>query len=212
MPNKKSAILLIIVLILILTGVLVYNKYYYKAKVIYLPGASSPTEENVATSTSDDYNTLMAQGLEYKAKGDMGDSTSYDKAIETFLQLIKNTDSKYWLPYLNLGNTYVATKNFIEADKAFEKAQEISGGAEINVYQAQINSWQSDPTKKPEDIKKLYKEAIANVVDNVNLIKSYAGYLRDRGDKVEAIEQFKVLAGMFPDNNAYKEEIRLLSN
>ncbi|HAM88854.1 MAG: hypothetical protein US83_C0015G0022 [Candidatus Falkowbacteria bacterium GW2011_GWC2_38_22] len=212
MPNKKSIILYLCVFLLIAGGVFVYNNYYYKAKVINLPGASSPTEETDATSTANDYNTLMTLGLEQKAKGDMGDRASYDKAIETFSLIIKNTESKYWLPYLNLGNTYSSVGNFVEADKAYAKAMEISGGGEITVYQSRIDSWFFDPTKKPEEIKKLYEEAIANVYDNVNLIKGYAGYLRDRGDKAEAIVQFKVLAEMFPEKDVYKEEIRNLGN
>lgn len=207
---KKQVIIYALALVVILAGVFAYNKYHFKTVVVYLPGVSSPTEDSTASSTIDDYNSLMAKGLEYKAKGDAGDSDNYDRAIEAFLEVIKISEEKYWLPFLNLGSTYRAAGNFTEAEKAFARAMEISGGGEITVYQAKIDSWRIDPSKTPGDIKDLYEEAIEKVLDKTNLIKGYAGYLRDRGDNKEAIEQFKILSEMFPENNAYKEEIKYL--
>jgi len=208
--NKKSIIILFLSLFVIIGGYIAYNKFYFKTEEIILPAPSSPDETNASTSTADTYSVLMNKALAYKFEGDAGNKAAYDSAISVFKELIKKTEGEYWLPHLNLANTYRSIGNFTEAEDAYLEAQRISGGGEIVVYQARIDSWQMDPTKKPEEIKKLFQEAIKNVMENVNLIKSYAGYLRDRGDKAEAIEQFEILAEKFPDNRAYRDEIELL--
>ena len=120
------------------------------------------------------------------------------------------SETKYWIPYLNLGNTYRDMGKFLEAEETINKALEISNKSEITVYQSKIDLWKVNSTKTHDEIKGLYEEAINNVLSNVNLIKNYAGYLRGIGDKKEAIKQFQILSDKFPENNAYKEEIKTL--
>ena len=198
---KKKIIFGAAVILLLLISVLFVNRENYFNKV---------DDINMNATIDMDYAYYIKEGLNYKMKGDSGDVESYNEAIKMFKVAAEISENKYWIPYLNLSNTYRGMGKFLEAEEAVDKALEISNRSEISVYQSKIDLWQVNPAKSSDEIKELYKEAISNVLGNVNLIKSYAGYLRGIGDKKEAIKQFQILSNKFPENNAYKEEIETL--
>ena len=127
---KKKIIFGVAVIFLLLIVVLFVNRENYFNKV---------DEVNINATIDMDYTYYIKEGLNYKMKGDSGDAESYNEAIKMFKAAAEISENKYWIPYLNLGNTYRDMGKFLEAEETINKALEISNKSEITVYQSKID-------------------------------------------------------------------------
>lgn len=168
--------------------------------------AVSPTPD---TRTKEEiYQSYLKEGQDYGAKGFQGDSSAFYKAIDAYKKAVEVSESKVWVPFYNLGNTYRLVKDYKSAEDAYNKALEISSG-EWLVYLKKIEMYRYETGKPEADIVAVYNEAVNKTGgDNyINAIISYAAYLRVIGKDQEALKYYEVLSERYPDNEAYKDEI-----
>jgi O-antigen ligase/Tfp pilus assembly protein PilF len=167
------------------------------------------TEQKKLSATNDEYLALLKEGLRLKGEGDMGNRDAYYKAIEIFKKATALSDSKTWIPFLNIGNLYKILGDYEQADVNYNQALQISGG-DVIPYLAKIELYQLYIKKPPAEIMDLYQKALKTVTDNGNLMIGYANFCRDNGYLEDALKAFKSLSESFPDNKTYLEEIAKL--
>jgi|GEM_PF-5481447 tetratricopeptide (TPR) repeat protein len=205
MLNKKNIIIAIVIVAAII-GLFFFLKWQE-------PEEFPPTNNNQATMTPQAIETLydsyLAQGIKYKGEGEAGAKEAYQKAIDQFKKAVDISGGKIWIPYLNLANTYRSMGDNKLADENYNKALEISGG-DASIYFAKIDFYRYGLKKEKDEIKNLYKEALAKAYENSNLVMSYAAFLRDSGDYEESLKYYEALLKSYPDNENIKEQIRLL--
>lgn len=199
--NKKF--IAIIVLILAVVG------GYFIVKKYRIP--KPPEQPAVAPTPSMDpkeaeYQKYLAEAMGYRTAGFQGDKTAFYKAIDSYKKAVEISEGKVWVPYLNLGNTYRLVEDYKNAEDSYNKALEITEG-ESMIYLAKIEMYRYEMKKSNKDVNALYDEALKRVVDNTNLVISYAAFLRDTGKYSEALGYYKILSERYPDNQAYKDEI-----
>ena len=187
--EKKFKILIPILVILIL-GI---------ASYFYLPKFFQKAEKK-------DYQTYLEEGLHWKSLGDQtGNSEYYLKAEKIYREMTKKFPN-YWVPWWNLGNLERILKKFEEAEKSFKKAIEIAPG-EGMLYLGLIELYQYNLKKSEEEILAIYQEALKRVVENIDVIISYASYLYQIDKKEEALKYYQTAFEKYPEATQIKEEI-----
>ena len=156
------------------------------------------------------YFEYINEGLKYKSEGDVGNKDSYYKSIEAYQKASDIAEGKVWIPYLNLGNVYRLVADFKNAEKSYDKALEIA--PEGTVYKAKIDMYRYELKKSEDEMIVIYEDAIEKVVDNVDLMKNYAAYLRDIERYSDSLKYWKMISEKFPDNQMYKDEIKELED
>ena len=186
--EKKFKILIPIFIVLILG----LASYFYLPKIFKV-------EEK-------DYQTYLEEGLHWKSLGDQtGNSEYYLKAEKIYREMTEKFPD-YWVPWWNLANLQRQLKEFEEAEKSFKKAIEIAPG-EGNLYLGLIELYQYDLKKSEEEILAIYQEALKRVVENIDVIISYASYLYQIDKKEEALKYYQTAFEKYPEATQIKEEI-----
>ena len=186
--EKKFKILIPIFIVLILG----LASYFYLPKIFKV-------EEK-------DYQAYLGEGLHWKSLGDQtGNSEYYLKAEKIYREMTKKFPN-YWVPWWNLGNLERILKKFEEAEKSFKKAIEIAPG-EGMLYLGLIELYQYDLKKSEEEILAIYQEALKRVVENIDVIISYASYLYQIDKKEEALKYYQTAFEKYPEATQIKEEI-----
>jgi len=186
--EKKFKILIPIFIVLILG----LASYFYLPKIFKV-------EEK-------DYQTYLEEGLHWKSLGDQtGNSEYYLKAEKIYREMTKKFPN-YWVPWWNLGNLERILKKFEEAEKSFKKAIEIAPG-EGMLYLGLIELYQYNLKKSEEEILAIYQEALKRVVENIDVIISYASYLYQIDKKEEALKYYQTAFEKYPEATQIKEEI-----
>ena len=186
--EKKFKILIPIFIVLILG----LASYFYLPKIFKV-------EEK-------DYQTYLEEGLHWKSLGDQtGNSEYYLKAEQVYRKMTEKFPD-YWVPWWNLANLQRQLKEFEEAEKSFKKAIEIAPG-EGNLYLGLIEFYQYDLKKSEEEILAIYQEALKRVVENIDVIISYASYLYQIDKKEEALKYYQTAFEKYPEATQIKEEI-----
>jgi len=209
MPIKKN-ITIAIAIILAIIGLFYFLKWQE-------PKEFEPVLPNNNQATSMDseitvkYNNYLTQGIKYKGEGDAGHKESYSKAIDEFKKAVEISEEKVWIPFLNLGYVYQAMGDNKSAEETYNKALEISNG-DVIVYLAKIDLYRYSFKKTNDEIKNIYKEALAKAYENSNLVLSYAVFLRDSGEYSEALKYYEALLKSYPDNDNIKEQIKMLKS
>jgi len=152
-----------------------------------------------------EYFEFINEGLKFKSEGDAGNKDSYYKSIEAYQKASDVAEGKVWIPYLNLGNVYRLVSDFENAEKSYDKGIEIA--PEGTIYKAKINMYRYELKKSEEEMIVVYEDAIENIVDNVDLMKNYAAYLRDIERYADSLKYWKIISEKFPDQQMYKNEI-----
>lgn len=181
----------------------------------------STTTNEIATTTetkfSDNdiklYNYYLADGIKYKGEGGAGNRQSYKKAIFAFQKACQISKNQFWIPFVNLGNTYREMGEFKNALESYNKALEISMKGEPSIFLAKIELYRYNLGKTDQDIRKLYEESLKNVTENGNLYLSYAAYLEDNKKYKEAKEIWeRMLASGKGDKATIEDKIKELTD
>ena len=158
-----------------------------------IDGGNSEIESTVDKAKQEaEYFEFINEGLKYKSEGDAGNKDSYYKSIEAYQKASDVAEGKVWIPYLNLGNVYRLVSDYENAEKSYDKALDIV--SEGTVYKAKIDMYRYELKKSEDEMIIIYEEAIEQVVDNIDLVKNYAAYLRDIGKYSESLEYWKIIA------------------
>ena len=88
----------------------------------------TPTPNLDTKNKSELYQYYLDEGQKYRTAGFQGDTSAFYKAIDVYKKAAEVSDNKVWVPYLNLGTTYQAVKDFKSAEEAYNKAIEIGPG------------------------------------------------------------------------------------
>lgn len=199
----NKSIITAIILILVIAGGYFAVKKYQTPKP---PEQSSGTPTLSLDPKQAEYQKYLAEGMNYRTAGFHGDKTAFYKAIDSYKKAVEVSEGKVWVPYLNLGSTYILVQDYKNAEESYNKALEIAPG-EPTVYLQKIDLYRNYMKKSNKDVNALYDEALKVVVENTNLVISYAAFLRDAGKYSEALGYYKILAEKYPANQAYKDEI-----
>jgi len=186
--EKKFKILIPIFIVLIL-GI---ASYFYLPKIFKV-------EEK-------DYQAYLGEGLHWKSLGDQTGNSEYYLKAEKIYRKMTEKFPDYWVPWWNLANLQRQLKEFEEAEKSFKKAIEIAPG-EGNLYLGLIELYQYDLKKSEEEILAIYQEALKRVVENIDVIISYASYLYQIDKKEEALKYYQMAFEKYPEATQIKEEI-----
>ena len=186
--EKKFKILIPIFIVLILG----LASYFYLPKIFKV-------EEK-------DYQTYLEEGLHWKSLGDQTGNSEYYLKAEKIYRKMTEKFPDYWVPWWNLANLQRQLKEFEEAEKSFKKAIEIAPG-EGNLYLGLIELYQYDLKKSEEEILAVYQEALKRVVENIDVIISYASYLYQIDKKEEALKYYQTAFEKYPEATQIKEEI-----
>ena len=172
---------------------------------------NNPVESNIDKAEQEaKYFEYINEGLKYKSEGDAGNKDSYYKSIESYQKASDIAEGKVWIPYLNLGNVYRLVSDYENAEKSYDKALEIA--PEGTIYKAKIDMYRYELKKSEDEMIVIYEDAIEKVVDNVDLMKNYAAYLRDIERYSDSLKYWKMISEKFPDNQMYKDEIKELED
>jgi len=134
-----------------------------------------------------------------------GNSEYYLKAEQVYRKMTEKFPD-YWVPWWNLANLQRQLKEFEEAEKSFKKAIEIAPG-EGMLYLGLIELYQYNLKKSEEEILAIYQEALKRVVENIDVIISYASYLYQIDKKEEALKYYQTAFEKYPEATQIKEEI-----
>jgi len=186
--EKKFKILIPIFIVLILG----LASYFYLPKIFKV-------EEK-------DYQAYLGEGLHWKSLGDQTGNSEYYLKAEKIYRKMTEKFPDYWVPWWNLANLQRQLKEFEEAEKSFKKAIEIAPG-EGNLYLGLIELYQYDLKKSEEEILAIYQEALKRVVENIDVIISYASYLYQIDKKEEALKYYQTAFEKYPEATQIKEEI-----
>lgn len=196
----------IVIIGLLALGIISLSAYLYEN------GTTSSEESNPApelnsegTNRKELYAAYLEEGLKYKSEGDSGNRDSYYKAIESYQKATDISEGRVWVPYFNLGNVYRLVDDFENADKAYNKALEIS--SQDTLYMAKIEMYQYDMKKSEDEICAVYKEALSKNAENLDIVTKYAAYLRDIGRNEESLIYWKIALEKFPTDQRYKNEV-----
>ncbi len=206
---------LAIIVSLLLVGDFVIQKYWSKEPTVVTdPFDLAEVGTSKDTMTDDElkqYNQKLDDGVVLFREGDNGDREAFQKAIVNYKEAAVLSKYRNWLPYFHLGNAYRRMKQYDKADQAFSNALKITGNTELAIYLSRIEMYRYEQQKSNEEIKQVYAEALqfSNDINNVEV--SYAGFLKDIGDKEEAITYYKKLLEKYPGNQIYQQEIEMLS-
>jgi len=227
----KKFKLILAILGIILIGIIIYklviNKETDKTKP--KPNATTPTTINkeplwgqevtdtikpelkaAREKAAVEYGKVMEAAMKAKAKGDAGDKASYEEAIKLFKQASEIGENKFWIPLSNIGNVYKAMGDYKNAEDYYNQAIKVSKNAEPAVYLQKIELYRDYLKKPANEVKALYEEAISKLVENANIVMSYAEYANKIGDYKTALKWYQVLADKYKDNKFYAQMVKEL--
>lgn len=145
----------------------------------------------------------------WKSIGDnLGDKQFYYKALEAALEGLDRIP-RHALLNMNTGNLYKEVGDYGKAEKYYRKAIESAPG-DPQTYLLLIDLYKYNLKKSEDEIVKVYQEGLARLVSTLPLINSFAGYLRDTGQKQRALDFYRELGKAMPDNQPYKIAIQEL--
>lgn len=203
--SKKKIIIIGVMILLVICA----SYIYFKNKAEQDKNSNPVAEEKSGEpSLQETYNDYLKEGLKYKSEGDGGNKDSYYKAIEAYQNAVTASEGKTWVPFSNLGNVYKLVGDYDNAEKAYNKAIEISPVSSL--YLAKIDLYRLDMKKSVDEISVVYKEAIAKNADDLDIVTKYAAYLRDNGKNEESLAYWKIAAEKIPTDQRYKDEIAAL--
>lgn len=182
----------------------------YTAKK-YLIDKKSPFPSPTGKADKALYSEYLKEAMKYRTEGFGGDANAFNKALDAYKKAIEVSEEKEWLAYYNLGNTYRLVKDYNFAGESYAKALE-NAPAESTIYLAKIEMYRYELNKPYEEINTIYEEALKKVTDSVNIMISYATFLKEEGKYSEALKYYKTLSEKYPDNQGYKDEISELES
>lgn len=169
------------------------------------------SQESMTEEDTRQYNERLDKGLLLLREGDNGNKQAFNDAIAVYKEAAGYSKYNNWMPYYHLGNIYRRLGEYEKADQAFSNALKITGNTELAIYLSRIEMYRYELQKSNDEIKRVYGEALQFSNDINNLEVSYAGFLKDIGDKEEAITYYKKLLEKYPGNQIYQQEIEMLS-
>lgn len=214
--TNKKYIIGAIVLVLAVGGVIVLknSKDGDKAVPKKIKGGDtaavspSPSPTLEATTKEQIYQGYLQEGQKYRTLAFQGDASAFYKAIDVYKKAAEISDNKVWVPYMNLGTTYQAMKDYNSAEEAYNKAISISPEGMFYIKKADL--YRYDMKKSDTEIIAVYEEALKKVGVADDVMISYASYLSDTGKYQDALKYYKILASKYPSNQSYKDEIASL--
>jgi len=112
--------------------------------------------------------------------------------------------------YYNLGNLYGSyLKDYKKAEENFLKAIELED-KNVNYYIGVADFYRNFYTEKKEKIKIILEEGIKQVPNDVSILAYAGGYYKEEGNKERALELYKKILSLNPENEEVKEEIKKL--
>ena len=172
---------------------------------------------NKIKSDSNNYDLYIESGLYWNGMGDYiltsldkkNSVLFYNKAIKVYQKAIEVSSGKAWIPYLNLGNTMKKIGDFTGAEKSYRETLNIAPG-EGMLWINLVEFYRFDLKKNSEEIKQVYKDGLKRVVVNADLLRDFAGYLRDIGEIKDALDIYKQLLEKYPENKGIQDQIKEL--
>ena len=217
---KKLLIYVIIVIVLILASYLFVSSRDIKLNInnesIWDTDGQSDKEVSAELQAKRDaavikYNEYIEKGLSFKAEGDAGNFDSYQKAIDNFLLASEVGEDKFWIPYLNIANTYKAMADYKNAIKNYDKALELSKYGEADIYLSKIEIYLFAYNAQPSEVMEMYEDAITKVPQNTKIMGQYAKYLFDNKEYDRSLYFYNILLSKFPDFESYKNRVTELN-
>ncbi len=207
---KKTLIIFIVLAVLAGGGYYAYTLGYFDQ---WLPKQHQTDAEGNRIFSDEEiakYEQYMKEAHDFVVQAETGNTDLYKQAVEAFKKASSVGDDKFWNPLLGIAEAYRKLSQYDKAEDAYNKALEVSKYGEAKIYQAKIDMYRYDLKKSNEDIKKIYEEGIAKVLDNENLILSYGSFLKSIGDYYGALKAYEAILLKFPDNELYKKEVENL--
>ena len=140
----------------------------------------------------DDYEAYLEAGLAWKSLGDRTENkVFYQKAKEIYQKQIE-AFPEYWVPWWNLATLQKKLGEYLEAEESFQKAIEVAPG-EGMIYLALIDLYRYNLKGLEKELEPIYEEALRRVVQNTDIVVSYASYLYEKGEKEKALEYYEAV-------------------
>lgn len=156
---------------------------------------------------SDKASLYLALALDYKSIGELsGIAVFFEKSLKVYEEGIEKFGSKNILFYLNGGNLAERLGDYDKAERYFKKAIEISSADESG-YMELAELYEYKMKKSKEEILNIFNGAIGKMVYTNAIIQARASYLRRVEDYQAALEDYKKLSAIFPNNIGFKDVI-----
>lgn len=170
-------------------------------------------QKNLVTGKSDE-ELYMAAAFRWKSLGDAtGEREFYLRSLEIYNEAIQRTDFGRYILTLNAGNVARLLGDFELADKYYLSAMQLNPG-EAGTYLTRAEMLKNNLKADREDIKNFYKQSLEVLIgrEYLRLASDYAGYLKEIGDLNLALDQYKLLRTVIPNDRSYAEAIEEIEN
>ncbi len=147
------------------------------------------------------------RGLRMVYAAQLADSGDSEKAIADVRALLKgNADDRD--VYISLGQMYARLRQFEDAQKAYQKADELSTKPEDKQYVNFLRGACYEREKKYDEAEEMFRKVLASDPQSAMTL-NYLGYmLADRGVKLdEAVSMIKKAVDLDPANGAYLDSL-----
>lgn len=111
--------------------------------------------------------------------------------------------------WYNLGNAYRRLKDYVNAEKSYQRSIDVAKGGEINGCLALGELYRMDYIEKRTSEPEVYKQCLEKSPNNRDLVAHLAVYYRDSGDRKQAVHYFDQLFALEPTVEV-SEELRKL--
>jgi len=220
--NKRKLIISIIVVLVIVVIVVLWqkniinnpdNKLFNQIKndpsLVEIFDKAKDVEKRLSDNSvqPQDYLTL---GFYWKSLGDRANIKDfYYKSLAVYEAGAEKYGTQNTLFYWNAGKLAEDINDYERAESYYKKSIEIAPGDESG-YIGLASLYFYKMKKTEAEVLKVYEEGIKKMVINTPLIAARASYLRLVGDNVKALDDYKILLEIYPDNAGYKEIIKEL--
>lgn len=218
--NRKSVISISILVVVVLAIVLwqvaynnpdqkLLNQIKNDPSLVEIFSKAKEVEKRLLDSSvqPQDYLTL---GFYWKSLGDRSNIKDfYYKSLDVYESGAQKYGSQNVLFYWNAGKLAEEISDYAKAESYYKKSIETAPGDESG-YIGLASLYFYKMKKTEAEVLKVYEEGMKKMVINTPLVAARASYLRLVGDNAKALEDYKTLLNLFPENVGYKEIIQEL--
>lgn len=140
----------------------------------------------------------LTVGLAWKSIGDLTGNREYlVRAKDTYERGVLLFGDRNVIVTLNAANLNRELGEYVRAEELYREAIRVNPGG-TDGYLGLVELYRYNLQKEPNEIIDVYRQALAAVLDNAELVQNLAFYLKDVGRYADALSYFELLEKKYP--------------
>ncbi|OGL72388.1 hypothetical protein A3F28_01170 [Candidatus Uhrbacteria bacterium RIFCSPHIGHO2_12_FULL_57_11] len=141
---------------------------------------------------------FLTAGLAWKSIGDStGERQFIERALAVYEKGVLLFGDRNAVVVLDAANLNRQLGDYARAEKLYRDAISVNPGG-ADAYLALVDLYRYDLKKDSKDIIDVYRQALATVVENPEIVQHLAFYLKDVGRYADALSYFELLDKQYP--------------